>query len=104
MPGTLAAEFVMDDLASPVGTVWFRAVGNATIEILHSYVWPQVRRCGVRTAIHRALQQWYPGFGFMTAESSGPAAKAWLEKMGFVQGRDWTLDPTSQTQNEEEQP
>lgn len=85
----------------PVGTVYYRWVGNRTIEIADSYVTEKLRRCGIRTAIHNELVRAYRKDvkRFITGGHTR-YSKGWLEKMGFKRDpvtNDYTLDVEGET-------
>lgn len=93
--GTWVLEAIRETFPVPIGNVWFRFVGNKTIEILHSFVWAEVRRCGLRTKMHESMRSQYPQMKFCTAEGN-EMSTPWLEKQGFEQDEvtgDWVLMP-----------
>ena len=93
LPGCEEIHLCVECLPWPVGMVWYRWVGNSTIETLHSYVFERLRRCGIRTALHESLIQSYPqATRFITASGSKDGGEAWLKATGFKKNRrtgDW---------------
>lgn len=86
IPGTDCWEFVHQDCPMPLGCLWVRWIGKATVEILHVYVLREYRKCGVAT---RLLDQVKKHYGddlkqIITGEVnalSGP----WLKGLQFTQ-------------------
>ena len=93
VPGTWVTEYMIDNFAAPIGSVWWRYVGSGTIDILHSYVMKPLRRCGIRTDIHKAMRFSNPKCTFVSGAASGKASRKWMKKMGYKKDIDWTLPP-----------
>lgn len=95
VPGCMIASVCVPEFPWPVGTLWYRLVGNLTIEVLHSYVIKELRRCGLRTSLHNYLLRLYPSIQWIiTASGSDDGGTAWLEHAGFKQDSltfDWKL-------------
>lgn len=95
VPGCCTLAVCIPSMPMPLGTVWFRFVGNSTIEILWSYVVDPVRRCGLRTALHETLLSSYPTVRrVMSANGTDDGGRAWLKAMGFQRAAatgDWEL-------------
>lgn len=91
IPGTYAAEAHLKYLPVPAGVVWFRFISNNTeIEILNSSVMEFLRRCGIRTEIHRYLIGCYPNTKAIVTASGTADGIAWLKATGFIQcSRGW---------------
>ena len=93
IPGSSEIHVCVPSLPWPVGMVWYRWVGNSTIETLHSYVFERLRRCGLRTAMHESLILAYPTLKrIITASGSKAGGEAWLKASGFKRNRqtgDW---------------
>ncbi len=91
IPGTNQLVGFIGALPWPIGTVWYCFSGLKQIEVVHSYVVPWARRCGVRTALHREMQRGYPGYAIAAAEANR-RSKPWLKKQGFkLKRRGWVL-------------
>ena len=91
-PGTYAAQAMVYGLPMPIATVWFRHVGNATMDTLQSFVITPLRRCGLRTLLHRDMIKAYPECNRVVTGSGSPeGGKAWLKATGFKQNAegDW---------------
>lgn len=91
-PGTYAVEATIGGLPMPIATVWIRHSGNKTIETLQSYVMAPLRRCGLRTLMHRRMIRDYPSTSKVTTGAgSKEGGKAWLQSTGFKQNAegDW---------------
>lgn len=94
VPGVKTIEAVHPDCGSPLGTVWFRWVSDAQIDILYSLVRPGIRRCGVRTYLHEQIVRTWPQ-ARITTNSGTLDGIAWMLKMGFRFYRpgEWVLRP-----------
>jgi hypothetical protein len=93
-PGTFRAEATVPSFSAPVGTVWYTWVGNHTLEIGHSFVWEKLRRCGIRTTIHRQMLEWYaPTLRRVITGAGSAEGSRWLRATGFRRdGKDFVLD------------
>ena len=60
IPACYIIEAIHPNWPMPVGSVWYRFVGNNTIEICESYVTRTCRRQGIRTFLHNSLIKDYP--------------------------------------------
>lgn len=89
--GTFVAEYLADGHPVPIGVVWFRQVGNDTIEVLQSFTETHWRRCGVRTALNDYIIKQLRPKTVMTATAT-PKAKKWMLKYGYREqpNGDWT--------------
>jgi hypothetical protein len=91
IPGTLVYEFIHPAVPVPMGFVWARELGNGLVQTLHSYIWADVRRCGIRTRIHERMTQDFTRF--TTPKASDEIAEKWLLKNGFTKDSfgEWNL-------------
>ena len=90
VPGVYVMEALHMDCACPIGTVWFRFLNRRTLEILHSYVVGQVRRCGLRTRMHQKMLHDHPRVWTVTTDNSTRQSRPWLLKIGFARADDGT--------------
>ena len=91
-PGTYAVTACIPSCPVPMGIVWFRDIGNTGIESLSSFVDPRVRRCGVRTAIHRWMLRTFPNVNRVIATSGTDYGMGWMKAAGFKvnpKTKDW---------------
>jgi hypothetical protein len=91
-PGTYAVTATIPSWPVPMGVVWFRDVGNTAIETLSSFVDSRVRRCGVRTQIHRWMLASFPSVNRIITTSGTDYGLAWLKATGFKvnpRTKDW---------------
>jgi GNAT superfamily N-acetyltransferase len=63
---------------------WFRHETGNVIAIHNSYVHEPVRRCGLRTALHKKLLEWYPDTRLIVTGRATELSLPYLKKMGFV--------------------
>lgn len=85
-PGTLTIELYHLDIPSPIGIVWFGFAANReTIEVFSSWVNEAVRRCGVRSAIHRSMLAYYPTIRRLVSQHGTPDGAAWMSAVGYRQ-------------------
>jgi hypothetical protein len=95
VPGCRTIAVCIPSLGFPVGTVWFRFDGNRSIETLHSFVIEKLRRCGLRTALHKHLIWSYPTVRVvLTANGTDDGGEEWLKSAGFTRDKvtgDWKL-------------
>lgn len=91
IPGTLAAEATLPHFPMPVGTVHYRIVGNATIEILQSFVPASLRRCGIRSIMQEKLISWYPKCNIVISGTGTKDGISWMEANGYKKASngDW---------------
>lgn len=82
-PGTYAVTASIPSCAHPMGIVWFRDVGNTAVETLGSFVDSRVRRCGVRSAIHRWMLKTFPNVNRVITTSGTDYGMAWMKAAGF---------------------
>lgn len=86
VPGTFACCLTVPMMPMPLGTVYYRHVGNAdkggAVEIVDSFTSKEFRRIGIRTAIHDTMLEWWPDTAFFTGQGN-EKSEAWLKKMGF---------------------
>lgn len=82
VPGVKLIEAVHPDCCCPLGTVWFRWISPAQIDILYSYVRPGVRRCGLRTYLHQQLLRVWPD-ARITTNSGTLDGIGWMQSAGF---------------------
>jgi hypothetical protein len=94
VPGVKTIEAVHPDCGCPIGTVWFRWVSDAQIDILYSMVRPGIRRCGIRTYLHEQIVRTWPK-ARITTNSGTLEGIAWMLKMGFKfnPAGEWVLAP-----------
>lgn len=100
VPGTFVAELVLKWCAWPVGSVWYRdGFHDGVIEICGSYVPDNLRRHGIRTAIHQWMLAMFPKTKRIITRQATEDSRPWLIKMGFnevkSEGYDephWQLD------------
>lgn len=91
-PGTYAVTASIPSCAHPMGVVWFRDIGNTAIETLGSFVDSRVRRCGIRSAIHRWMLRSWPNVNRIITTSGTDYGQAWLKATGFKvnpRTKDW---------------
>lgn len=90
-PGTMLVRATVPSFPFPVGVVWFRFEPNATISVYQSFVTDHFRRCGVRSAIHRAMLARYPSVRRVVTGRSTADGQAWLAATGFrrLSNGDW---------------
>ena len=82
--GTFSIEATISSYSCPVGIIWFHWVGNSTIELLYSFVLPELRRCGIRTKMHKILLEGYKSNLQTIITGAGTKdGKPWLKKMKF---------------------
>lgn len=81
--GCVIMEALVPYYQLPVCTVWFRHVGNATIEILNSYTINPLRRKGYRTYLHKKMIEAYPKNKWIMTHKGQKSSRPWLKKMGF---------------------
>lgn len=72
VPGVCAAECTHADYWCPIGTVYFRRMSPAHIQILSTFVFDTCRRNGIRTRINDQLFKWFPELKHIT---TGPSTK-----------------------------
>lgn len=82
-PGTVAVVATIPSMPLPMGIVWIRFPGNHTIETLGSFVDSRVRRCGVRTAIHRFMLSTWPEVRKVITTSGTDYGLPWMKATGF---------------------
>lgn len=96
--GCLRAEATDPALPYPVGTAWYRLLGSEhqVLESLGSYVVDWARRRGVRTAMHRAILERWPGVRQVVTAAATWEGEAWLRAAGFRRVEDsvwsWVLE------------
>jgi hypothetical protein len=88
IPGTLSLEVTHQDMSMPIGILWYKWVGNTTLEILYSFIIEDGRRCGVRTFMHKVLIDAYPSANKIITASGNKFSKPWLIKTGFKENKD----------------
>ena len=93
--GCWMAVLAHPDWPTPICTVWYRFVGNKTIEILGSYTIEAVRRMGARTEVHkRMIEDHHHVRRFLTMKGTKESRK-WMHKMGYTRDKltdDWVLE------------
>lgn len=82
IPGCATIEATHVDFPMPLATVWYRAT-YGHIEVLNSFVFEFVRRCGLRTFLHRQLIEAYPSALLITTGAGTPDGLRWLKATGF---------------------
>ena len=90
--GVQVLEITVPCLPSPLGAVWYRFVGNTTIEVLNSFVREDYRRNGLRTAMHLYLSA-YKNVDRIITQTGTSDGQAWMKATGFKKqaNGDWTI-------------
>jgi hypothetical protein len=91
-PGTYAITATIPLMPTPMGIVWIRFPGNTAIETLNSFVDSRVRRCGIRTAIHKWMLAQWPEVTRIITTSGTDYGLPWLKATGFKlnpRTKDW---------------
>lgn len=83
VPGTRVIELRHRDMPMPLGCVWFRQLSDEVIEILHSNTIEWGRRCGVRTALHNRLFEYWPGLKSIVTGNGTESGAAWMRATGY---------------------
>ena len=83
-PGTYILEVAHKSYPFPMATVWYRFQDNATaIEILNSFVFDKVRRCGLRTYLNKTFFEIHPGVMRIRTDTGTPDGIAWMQAVGY---------------------
>lgn len=92
-PGTFTAEAYHEDCPMPLCVVWFGFVGLNAIQIQNSFTFEYVRRCGLRTFIHRKMLEAYPG-RYILSGAGTKSGQAWMKSVGYKQTKaGWECHP-----------
>lgn len=84
VPGVFTIEARLPDMPYPLAIVWYRLLHRTTeIEILNSLVFERLRRCGLRTWLHKELCAAYPAVKKIVTEGGTESGLAWLRSAGF---------------------
>ncbi len=89
-----AGVHVMEVMANtkpefPYGWVWFRFETGNVIAIMQSYVQAELRRCGLRKAMHEHLLESYPNTRMIVTGRATELALPFLKKAGFKFNKDF---------------
>lgn len=85
IPGLDTIEAYHRDLPWPVGIVWYNFVGLNALQVLNSFVFENLRRCGVRTYLHERLLSAYPNRDLIITTSGTKSGLAWMKATGYKQ-------------------
>lgn len=91
-PGTYQITALVPEMPQPLGAVWIRFEGDTTISVLNSWVFEPVRRCGVRSAMHRHMLAIFPSCDRVVTGLSTLDGRAWMQANGYTRTKDgWEL-------------
>ena len=100
LQGCYAIEAYHDDMPVPIATVWYAFFGLTGIQTLNSYVWEQLRRCGLRTYLHEKLLAAYPKHTLVISGAGTREGKAWMKSAGFKKtANGWEFRRSSRRQS-----
>jgi hypothetical protein len=88
-PGCYAIEVKPEKGTTPYGWVWYRHETGHVISISMSYVPEFLRRCGLRTAMHKELLRWFPNTRMIVTGRATESSAPWLLSQGFVFNQDF---------------
>ena len=84
VPGTHVIEAYQQDHPAPVGAVWWRwGMGDDEVEVVNSYVMADMRRLGIRTALHHEMIRWLKPKRVITGGTSTVEGVAWMQHAGY---------------------
>jgi hypothetical protein len=90
--GTYTATASVESLPFPIARVDYRFVGypEAAIDVLMSTVHPYLKRCGLRTLIHKTMLTAYGQINLIRTDNGTPEGRAWMRATGWKQtDRGW---------------
>jgi GNAT superfamily N-acetyltransferase len=96
--GSRQALAIHRSYPAPVAQIYYRHVGNATLEILYIHTIPFFRRHGIMRQLFKDLCDGYKPRGLkrvITGTGSSEGGAAWLTALGFTREAvtlDYTLD------------
>lgn len=82
--GIHTLEVYHKDFVGPIAVVWFIFSGLDRIEILNSNVDERLRRCGLRTMIHKCMLRFYPT-RIIVSSTGSKLGIAWMKAAGYKQ-------------------
>jgi hypothetical protein len=85
--GVFTAEVYHEDLAGPLAVVWLNYFGLGGIQILNSFVFEYVRRCGLRTFIHEKLLACCNECDLILSGAGTESGAAWMKATGYVKNK-----------------
>lgn len=91
IPGTTTIEASHEDVGMPVATMWWRWVGNSTVEIMSMYTPSWARQCGLQAFLFERLVH-YARPRRVTTASDTRYSRGWLAKRGFKRNQDRDLE------------
>ncbi len=91
IPGTCVLEVLWWASPCPVGSLWFRFVGNDSIEMVEVFVGVGVRRCGIGRFLLDSLPKMRAGCRRIMTTDGNEDSTPWMEACGFRQLKngDW---------------
>jgi hypothetical protein len=86
IPHLKMMEVFHPEFPVPLCIVWFRFVGEKTIEIMDSKTHYTFRRIGLRTIAHQKMVEGFSNIEIIWSETGTPEGLSWMKKMGYKQG------------------
>lgn len=86
-PGVFTAEVYHEELPGPLAVVWFNYFGLGGIQILDSFVFEYVRRCGLRTFIHEKMLAICNECELIVSGGGTESGAAWMKSVGYVKNK-----------------
>lgn len=82
--GIFTTEVYHTAFLGPICVVWFNFCANDRIQVLNSYVDERLRRCGLRTMVHKQMLEWYPNRTIVSSHGT-KSGQAWMKAVGYKQ-------------------